>query len=272
MKNQRLVLTLGVLILTSLLVSCKGKTKNFYDDYSDDYVKHGYENPIDSIVNTVDNKDCFTEVYKFLSSNSDFITNSQSVGYCTTDCFTFKAWIGCDNIRVYSIPVEMDCENSLFCKHIGQFGNVLDTISFNNDLEYLEALQNTKTKDGKEYYLLKTTSETMHQGMVHSENIKAFSVKNGMLYKEKIFHTNNAEYDQIELSCGGQRWLPLDFEEINLIALPSMSDNEEPTTIIIAEINENAWPTGYGLKYVWDGTCFNYSGKCKYDANQLLGD
>ena len=35
-------------------------------------------------------------------------------------------------------------------------------------------------------------------------------------------------------------------------------------------INENDWPTGYGLKYQWDGHCFQYVGKCKYDANSCF--
>ena len=43
-------------------------------------------------------------------------------------------------------------------------------------------------------------------------------------------------------------------------------------TFVIAEINENDWPTGYGLKYKWNGNYFEYVGKCHYEANDIIYD
>ena len=90
--------------------------------------------------------------------------------------------------------------------------------------------------------------------------------------KEKLFHAKGKEYDIIEVECGGQRDCPLDFENIDMIYLSDFEEYVDVPIFIIAEINENDWLTGYGLKYQWDGNHFEYVGKCRYDADGMFRD
>ena len=90
------------------------------------------------------------------------------------------------------------------------------------------------------------------------------------LVKEKLFHAKERQYDNIEVCCGGHRYLPLDFGEMVLIGIEETEESGDVPMFVIAEINDADWPTGLGLKYVWKGDCFEYVGKCKYDANGYI--
>ena len=95
---------------------------------------------------------------------------------------------------------------------------------------------------------------------------KGYYDENGQYYSDVSF-TKNGQYDHIELQCGGQRNCPLDYTNLKLIGLYNFDDNQSLPMVVITIVNENDWPTGYGMKYVWKGSFFEYVGKCDYDAN-----
>lgn len=145
---------------------------------------------------------------------------------------------------------------------------MMDTISLQDIDGRMKEFTEIKSNDGKTYYLIATDQYVEHQGTFLRETIYAFSLGKDGLVKENLFHSKNGQYDHIEVNCGGQRYCPLDYSRISLIQMPGSECHiTEVPTVILAMINENDWPTGYGLKYQWDGYCFQYVGKCKYDAD-----
>lgn len=180
-----------------------------------------------------------------------------------------------DQVCIYSIPINEYCGYAIGCRNIIRYMNnknqmVVDTILLHEDEGTIMDLYRVTTTDGKPYYLVKTEFGVLHQGIIVSETIHALSFnEKGELVKVPLFKTRKASYDEITVSCGGQRWLPMDFDELCLIFVDADFDNNNIERILLAEINENDWPTGYGLEYTWNGNCFAYQGKCKYDANEF---
>lgn len=178
-------------------------------------------------------------------------------------------------ISIYSIPSDEYCGYANYYCNTIKYRNyknqtVLDTMLLHDDFGSIVDIYQVSASNGKPYYLVKTEFGVLHQGIVVSETIHALSFnEKGELVKVPLFKTRKASYDEITVSCGGQRWLPMDFDELCLIYVDADFDNNNIERILLAEINENDWPTGYGLEYTWNGNCFAYQGKCKYDANEF---
>lgn len=180
-----------------------------------------------------------------------------------------------DQVSIYSIPINEYCGYAIGCRNIIRYMNnknqmVVDTILLHEDEGTIMDLYRVTTTDGKPYYLVKTEFGVLHQGNIVSETIHALSFnEKGELVKVPLFKTRKASYDEITVSCGGQRWLPLNFEELCLVYVDDYFGDKNIQRIVLAEINDNDWPTGYGLEYTWNGNCFAYQGKRKYDANEF---
>lgn len=270
--NKQLIAVL-LLVLIALLMSCKGPDRRHANNRINNNNDLVYENPIDSIIHNTTEENRFEEVQSFLICHPDFVNNSDAVGYhryLFDDPEKSVIWEDCEDIRVYSIPCP-----TLFAtlnRNIIQFINdgTIDTQFLQDNEGGLERLVSIKSKEGKTFYILKTSLHVEHQGLVAWEHINAFSEINGRLSKEDLFHTKTKSYDYIEVGCGGQRYLPLDFYDLVLICMCNFEDRYETPSVVFAEINNNDWPTGNGLKYSWNGSSFEYIGKCKYDANDIL--
>lgn len=180
-----------------------------------------------------------------------------------------------DQLSIYSIPFDENCGHAVYCRNIIRYKNnenqtVVDTVLLYDDIGAVVDMYRVTAINGKPYYLAKTEFGALNQGIVVMETIHALSFnEKGELVKVPLFKTRKASYDEITVSCGGQRWLPLDFDELCLVFVDAESDNKDIQRIVLVEINENDWPTGYGLEYTWNGNCFAYQGKCKYDANEF---
>lgn len=178
-------------------------------------------------------------------------------------------------ISIYSIPSDEYCGYANYYRNTIKYRNyknqtVLDSMLLHDDFGSIVDIYQVSASNGKPYYLVKTEFGVLHQGIVATETIHALSFnEKGELVKVPLFKTRKASYDEITVSCGGQRWLPMDFDELCLIYVDADFDNNNIERILLAEINENDWPTGYGLEYTWNDNCFAYQGKCKYDANEF---
>lgn len=264
-------------IATAMLLACQNKGKEAVKQGGGDSVdpveatKRSFDNPIDSIVHSTQVDTRVAEVLKYLSSHPDFVNCSKSIGYNTIDGEVYSdymLWKDCGEVRVYTIPLESNYTTCFY--NIVQYREdkgVIDTVSLQNIDEGMNDLLEIKSKNEKTYYLLTTDQYIEHQGSILIESIYAFSLGKDRLAKEKLFHTQNGQYDHIKVNCGGQRYCPLCFGQIDLVDLFNFEESDDAPTIVITNINENDWPTGDGLKYQWDGHCFQYVGKCKYDAN-----
>lgn len=263
-----------VVVAAAILLSCqnKGKEVNKVDGDGVDTVQdagRSFDNPIDSIIHSVHIWDCYEEVCRYLLNHPDFVKRSDTVGYYQLDD-DFEPdllWKDEGDVRVYSIPSEL--HYALLSRNIIQDKKTgaLDTLSLQDEMGCMKDFNKIKSTEGKTYYVLRTSVFVVHQGANLRETLSAFSIENGTLVNEKIFRTKNANYDQIEVDCGGQRYCPLSFDQIDLVGLFNFEESDDVPTVVITNINENYWPTGDGLKYQWDGHCFQYVGKCKYDAN-----
>jgi len=272
------MLVVSIFVAAGMLLSCQNKEKCVEkqdDEDSSEFIEETeyiYDNPLDSIVHYTLADNRMEKVFKFLSSHPDFVNSKQDIGYHTYSNGVVEPsdmlWKDCGKVRVYSIPLESIY--TTFYYYIVQYKGVqgvIDTLSLQDVEEHMKELIEIKSKDGKRYYLLATNQFVEHQGTFLRETIYAFSLGKDGLVKENLFHSKNGQYDHIEVNCGGQRYCPLDYSSISLIQMPGSECNiTEVPTVILAMINENDWPTGYGLKYQWDGYCFQYIGKCKYDA------
>lgn len=178
-------------------------------------------------------------------------------------------------ISIYSIPSDEYCGYANYYRNTIKYRNyknqtVLDSMLLHDDFGSIVDIYQVSASNGKPYYLVKTEFGVLHQGIVVTETIHALSFnEKGELVKVPLFKTRKASYDEITVSCGGQRWLPMDYDELCLIYVDADFDNNNIERILLTEINENDWPTGYGLEYTWNGNCFAYQGKCKYDANEF---
>lgn len=255
------------------IASCGSNKNNDYEQAEECF----FDNPIDSIVQHTEVYDCFEDVYSYLVSHPDFIVNSDSIGYHYYACNNWEntlLWKDCGDIRVYSIPWE-SIHSALGYNIVqikGKDGKyTLDTAFLNDETGRMDNLFTVTNQTGKMYYILKTHALTIHQGATQWEYIRAFSIENDKLIMEKLFHTKTRQYDVIEIECGGQRSLPLDYGNVDLICLDNFEgENDDAPVVVIAEINENDWPTGFGLKYQWNGDWFEYVGKCHYDVNDVF--
>ena len=231
-------------------------------------------NPIDSIIDSTVTDERLSEVYKYLLQHPDFVVNSDSVGYHrwgSDEDDVKMIWKDCGNVRVYSIPE--DHPHASYHQNFVQFirpDGGIDSTFLNDNAGGLEELFSLRCSDGKTVYILRTSLFYGHQGNTKCENISAFSMQGNRLVKEKLFHAKERQYDNIEVCCGGHRYLPLDFGEMVLIGIEEAEESGDVPMFVIAEINDADWPTGLGLKYVWKGDCFEYVGKCKYDANGYI--
>ena len=265
------------IIVIAMLFSCQNKEKTEEKQGNRDSLEsdeYSFDNPIDSIIYSTEVDTRYDEVYHFLTWHPDFVNNSKDVGYRTypdeKDYAPEMIWKDCGDIRVYFIPLESPWAG--ICKNIVQFkkNGKLDALSLEEIDGKIEDLCEVKDKEGKTYYLLKTCLFVEHQGIVLWETIHAFSLGKDGLVQEKLFHTNNGQYNQIKLQCGGQRWCPLDMYNMELIGMSGFDEKGEIPVVVVAVVNEKDWPTGYGLKSQWNGTYFEYVGKCDYDANGYL--
>jgi len=82
-KDMMLFITTTTLVAV-ILVSCGHKTIASEDE-KDNEEEVVYDNPIDSIIHSTDVDNRFEEVRQFLSTNPDFIYNSNCIGYFTYD-------------------------------------------------------------------------------------------------------------------------------------------------------------------------------------------
>lgn len=272
MKQTFSQLLIAVIVM-STMVACGNKGNNDADIVDECYV----DNPIDSILHNTDVFNRFDAVYNYLSSHPEFLSKSDSIGYYYYACDDNDRallWKECGDIRVYSIPWESI--HSALGYNIVQIKGTdgkyrLDTTFLNECMGRMDNLFKITNRTGKTYYLLKTNIMSMHQGTTKLEYVNVFSIENGRLVKESLFHTKTKQYDVIEVECGGQRYLPLDYSYVSLICMENFEEDEDyAPVVVIAEINENDWPTGYGLKYQWNGDWFEYVGKCHYDSDDMI--
>ena len=261
----------SLLMVSIIIFSCNNKeTYNCQDIGSLASEECKYNNPIDSIVQNTEVDVRFDEVYSYLVSHPDFITDSDNHAY-RGDALL---WKDCGNIRIYSIPWESIY--SALGNNIVQIkgkacNNRLDTAFLRDNVGRMDNLFKVTNQVGKTYYILKTSTFTVHQGVIQWECICAFSIEKGKLVKEKLFHSKSGQHDVIEVECGGQRELPLYYDNVILICLDNIEEEDDGVpVVVIAEINKNDWPTGYGLKYQWNGNWFEYVGKCLYDVNDII--
>ena len=270
--NKQFIFILS-LFLIALVLSCKGPGGRHSNNRSNENKDVVYENPIDSIIHNTTEDNRFEEVQSFLINHPNFVNNSDAVGYhkyLMDDYEKSIIWEDCEDIRVYSIPCPTQYET--LHRNIIQFINdgAIDTRFLQDNEGGLEKLVSIKSKEGKTFYIIKTSLNVELQGSMAWEFINAFSENNKKLSKEDLFHAKTKSYDFIEVGCGGQRDLPLDFYNLVLICMCNFDDRYETPSVVLAEINNNDWPTGNGLKYRWNGSFFEYIGKCKYDANDIL--
>lgn len=271
MKTSYFSHLIVLLFVLATLASCANKG---FDDQEEVDGKH-FDNEIDSIVENTDNERLFDELYGFLISHPDFVANRDTMRHYSWG--EGYLWKNCGEIRVYSIPWWPD-HYSVYGRNIVQLKGMdgkyrLDTAFLEEEVGLMDELLTIRSREGKTYYIMKTSASTIHQGYSVWESIRAFSIKNGRLSKEKLLHAKSGNYDAIEVLCGGQRYMPLNYNEVMLICLDNFEDRiYGAPTVVIAEINENDWPTGYGLKYEWNGEWFEYVGKCHYDTDGRIRD
>lgn len=178
-------------------------------------------------------------------------------------------------ISIYSVLCDEYSSYAVYCRNTILYKNnknqlVVDTVLLHNDLGTIKDMYQVTDSNGRPYYLVKTEFGVLHQGIIESVTIHALSFnEKDELVKAPLFKTKKASYDEITVSCGGQRWLPINFGELCLIYVDDDFDNRSIERIVLAEINENDWPTGYGLEYTWNGNYFAYQGKCNFDANEF---
>ncbi len=273
MNTIKLSIYIAALFLMATLVSCRNSENNYPYCDRDESEECSPENPIDSIIHITDEEIRCHEVYKYLITHPEFINLSDSIGYHSyscDDCERCVLWKDCGIIRVYSIPCPLMYAS--YSYNIIQFRDKgsIDTTFLQDNIGQLDKLYEIRNKKGNVYYVLKTNAYAIRHGDVIEEYISAFSIKDGHLMKEKLFHANGRQYDVIEVVCGEERHPPLDYNSVILISLKHFDDGEGVPAFVIAEINNNDWPTGYGLKYQWNGDWFEYVGKCQYNVDDYF--
>lgn len=278
MKTKALPLLLVTMFMLVFIASCGNNKNNDYKESGECF----FDNPIDSIVQNTEEDVRFDEVYKYLTAHPDFIGNSDSIAFQRFSCeedYDYDRcmlWKDCGDIRVYSIPCPSVYSSlASYCCNVVQNKktSIIDTVLLHDNLGGMESLYKIKNKNGETIYIIKTRLDIEHQGITNKECINAFSIVNGRFVRVKLFHAKSGHYDAIEVECGGQRYLPLDYNDVALICLDNFEeDDDDAPMFVIAEINENDWPTGYGLKYQWNGNWFEYVGKCHYDADERIRD
>lgn len=279
---KKVIIFLSILAVTSVaaviivsMASCGSNNDHDYEQAGECF----FDNPIDSIVQHTDASNRFDEVYRYLLSHPGFIDSSDAVGFYYYACNEMEnapLWIDCGDIRLYSIPWE-SIHSALAYNIVQIKGKTgedgLDTQFLKDNQSRMDYLFKVTDRMGKTYYVLKTNYFVSHQGVTYEEGLCAFSLENGQLVKEKLFHARSGQYDAIEVECGGHRYLPLDFSDVVLICLDNVDEDDNGVpVVVVAEINTNGWPTGFGLKYQWTGDCFEYVGKCHYDAEGIIRD
>ena len=239
---------------------------------NDVYANVAYKNPIDSIVHCSENPIEMEEVYYFLFDNPDFVKESPNEGYYydPDDDEYVLLWKDCGNFRIYSIPYISPHATLAFNFIQYKDNGEIDTIMLENIVGNvpMKDFQEVESTDGKKHYVLKSRVFVCHQGYVQTEIVTSFSVQNGRLVKDKLFQTATNSYDYIEVN-NGQGYIPLDYNNLCLIQFTGFEDDDKSPSVVISEISEMGWPTGFGLKYHWNGSCFKYEGKCHYDANDM---
>lgn len=262
----------AALFLTAALASCRHGEDGIFRQ-KDKQDRYQYTNPIDSIIHNTEERTRFAEVCKYLTAHPEFVGHSSSAGYHRYSCDSLEAmplWKDCEAIRVYSIPCPFMYATS--SHNIIQFrdSGKIDSLCLEDNIGQLNKLYALKGANGDVHYILKTNASALRHSDVIEEYICAFTFKNGQFAKEKLFHANGKQYDNIEVSFGENGYRPVAYSELVLISLNHFDDGEKAPAFVIAEINDNSWPTGYGLKYQWNGDWFEYVGKCPYNADDYF--
>lgn len=270
--NIRALSFLWTTIMAMLfLVSCKGgsERQEVALEEGDEYL-----NPMDSVVRNTVTYNRLGEVYGYLTRHPEFVHSSDSVGYGRSGAGNDDStmlWKDCEGLRVYTIPE--DSHRASYHLNFIQFRNGegrIDSTLLEDNAGGVVGFVSLKGRDGKIYFLVKTDLYYGHQGTAKCERICAFSIQGNRLVKEKLFHARGRQYDDIEVCCGGHRYFPLDFRETVLIGMNDYRFEGGDPVLVITEVNDADWPTGNGLRYEWKGDCFEYTGKCSYDANGIL--
>lgn len=272
MNIAKTPLFIAALFLAAALASCGhgGDSASRQEDQQD---RCPYENPIDSIIHNTEERTRFAEVCKYLIEHPEFVGRSSSAGCHRYSCDspeTMPLWKDCEAIRLYSIPCPfMYATSSHNIIQLRDSGGI-DSLSLKDNIGQLNKLHALKDTHGNVHYILKTNASAIRHCDVIEEYICAFTFQNGRFTKERLFHANGKQYDNIEVSFGEDGYRPVAYSELVLISLNHFEDGEETPAFAIAEINNNGWPTGYGLKYQWNGDWFEYVGKCPYNVDDCF--
>lgn len=257
MVMKKLFLYVLATVLSFAAVSCQ----NSNDESNQDIIDKGNKAPeISRMLDQIPDEDMDLHrntVYNFLiKGGCDDFDNDI---FCYSDHNISWVTSSDRNMRVYS----SGCANFICYKHENSI--VIDTCTIDG-FEFIKTIDIVKSGD-KKYYLLDMEFYVVHQGVIYGEEIYAFSIDGGKLKHEKLFRTAKKSYDRISVQCGGQRWLPLNYNNTELIYY-----SKNYNAVYITEVNERDWPTGRGLKYEWNGQYFKYVGMCNYDATSLDAD
>lgn len=269
MKKRNLLLAIVSLFVATAILSCHGngeeKSLSYEEESLSQTESRVFDNPIDSIVYTTRGQHRVVSVYLYLVEHPDFINNSDS--YRRDTIGSSFLWKDCGEIRVYAIPYnemyEYNADYIVQYKNDGRY----DCVSLEDLSGVMKDLRTIKGQDGTVYYVFISQLGVCRQGVHVQGYISAYSIKDSCLVKEKLFRTSKEQYDRIEVTCGGE--LPLDHDRLCLITFNTTNDSDKEVSFVVTELNDNYWPTGYGFKYRWNGSYFDYVGKCHYNANDL---
>lgn len=278
-SNMKIFLfSVVVMLVATVSISCGN---NGSDNQQQVDEKSIYENPIDSIVQYIENIRTGDErrlfvtnlerVYDYLVKHPNFINNSDSIGYISYkfDNIRCALWRDCGDIRVYTIPYSTN--RGVIYRNIVQFkddGRADTSFLYEEDnLGGMYDIIQLKDKNGKTHYLLFTQYLYDYCGRYYEEGVRAFSIEKECLMRDGLFHKNKKAYDELGASCGTPATeIPLDFEYVRLIYYNDSEYTDNIPTLIISE-TDGCWPTCNGFKYLWNGECFEYVDKCTYAAN-----
>lgn len=265
--------SVAVMLVATVSVSCEN---NQNDNQQQVDEKSIYENPIDSLVDymeevrTTEDYIHFSRnpdvIYEYLTTHPDFLKNSDSNGYTSSQ---YLLWRDCGDIRVYTIPYSTN--RGVVYRNFIQFkddGRVDTSFLYEEDnLGGMYKIAQIKDNKGKTHYLLFTQYLYNHCGRYYEERVRAFSIENGCLVRDGLFHEKGKIYDELDANCGSAAVdIPLDFDCVCLLCYENGEYTKDSVMLIISDV-DGIWPTCSGSKYLWNGEYFKYVGGCTYCAN-----
>lgn len=152
MKTHVLLFLVVLWIIATSTISCTTTKNRKTNQIEDKYKKLAYANPIDSIVQVMEdvrtNDDFIAfnrnleKIYDYLVAHPDFVQSSDSIGRkeYRDENEVYMLWKDCGNIRLYSIPYST--WRGVIYRNIIQFrdnGNI-DTSFFEDVIEGLDDL------------------------------------------------------------------------------------------------------------------------------------